>query len=538
MEPVELDADSLDRVLQLVSDSTLLRAVHTSRLLDKSWEAAVNVRAQRLREVTAVSDPCNLARLLAKLPNLLTLDAAYSSITPEVCEQLHTMQLKELTLAQCASLEPQHFLFLHQLTQLEYLKLSKIRAAASTILEQCNNLRRLRHVELHGFTSLNEKLFTNLLPLTALRSLSLTADEDSNATLRSLSMQLLAWCTPHLTSFECGKIESTYPLAALRGLEELQKLSLTNCKLFLKPDITGHDLLVEIAHLTQLTSVSLRQLATRPSDYSQMKQDIRQLKHLKSLTVEQGKARGMLEGLTALTNLAELVLLDELTHIQSRFVLSEMLLSLYQLTHLDIQVSGDVLVEGFRLFRNLPYLRQLNFQGVKCNDSKGVVHLFWGLTSLVAPVTRLRLRDADFSGAHFGRYHTAAGANVAELDLGRFPLHSLASFSKVFPDVISLRLIVHTFMDMPLQSWAQLQKLCVEWQPVESTVDVDPLDMCVSLVALPRLKQLTIECPAGQAGDKQFFAQIADRHQDMLQALPGVDVVVCLQGDTVAVLTS
>lgn len=535
MNPVELDADSLDRVLQYVSDSSLLRAVHTTRLLNKSWEAAINIRAQRLREVTASSSPCNLAQLLAKLPKLASLEAAYSSISPQVCKQLETMQLKQLSLMHCAVLEPLHFSFLHHLTQLEVLKLGKVRAAASTVLQQCSCLHTLQHLDLHGFTAVDEKLFTNLVPLTRLKSLSLIADEDSNATLRSLSMQLLSWCTPHLTSFECGKLESTHPLAALRDLQELQKLSLTNCKLFLKPDMTGHDLLVEMAQLSQLTSVALRQFATRSSDSSQMLQDLRQLKHLKSFTVQQGKARGMLEGLTALTNLAELVLLDELTYIQSRFVLSEVLLSLYQLTHLDIRASGNVMVEGFRLFRSLPYLRQLNFQGVKSNDFKGVVHLFWGMTSLVAPVTRLSLRDADFTNAHPGQYHTPAGANVTDLDLGRFPLHSLTTFAKVFPDVVSLRLIVDTFQHMPLQNWERLQQLDVDWQPQESVIDVDLLDMCVSLAVLPHLRQLTLECPTGQAGGKLYIEQIVDRHQEMLQALPGVDVLICQGGTNAAV---
>lgn len=535
MQPVELDVDSLDRVLQYVSDSGLLRAVHTTRLLNKSWEAAVNSRAQQLREIVGSAKPCNLACLLAKSQNLAALDAAYSLVSPEICKQLEVMQLQHLSLTHCTALEPRHFLFLGHLTDLKTLKLGKIRAAASTVLEQCNSLHSLQQLDLHGFTSIHEKLFTNLIPLTGLQSLSLIADEDGNAMLRSLSMQLLSWCAPHLTSFECGKLESTHPLAALRELQELQKLSLTNCKLFLKPDVTGHDLLVEIAHLTQLTSVSLRQFATRSTDSSQMLQDLRQLKHLRSLTVQQGKARGMLEGLTALTNLAELVLLDQLTPIQSRFVLSELLLGHYQLTHLDLHASGNVMVEGFRLFRNLPYLKQLEFQGVKSNDFKGVVHLFWGLTSLVAPVTKLSLHNADFSNAHPGQYHTPAGANITDLDLGRFPLHSLTTFASVFPDVVTLRLVVDTFQGLPLKSWARLRQLYLDWQPLETIIDVDPLDICASLAVLPQLSKLTIECPSGQAGDKLYVEQVEHRHQAMLQALPGVDIFVCQSSSGVVV---
>ena len=141
MEAVALDADSMSRVLQYVSDSGLLRAAHTSRLLDKSWEAAINSRAQRLRELTASATPCNLACLLTKTPNISALDAAYLTVTPSICKQLEIMHLKELHLAHCTLLDPPHFAFLHHLSQLEILKLGKIRAAASTILEQCNSLR-------------------------------------------------------------------------------------------------------------------------------------------------------------------------------------------------------------------------------------------------------------------------------------------------------------------------------------------------------------------------------------------------------------
>lgn len=527
MRAVELDADCLERVLQFVSDSGLLRAAHTARALDTAWNAAVNVRSTRLREVQGSTAQINLPRLLFQMPNLAMLETAYSPICPAVCKRLDSKYLKELHLGNCSLLDASDLVFVSSLTQLSTLKLGRTRGTASAVLAQCSNLRNLRTLQLQGFTSLAEKLMTNLIPLTGLQHLSLLADEDSKATLRSLSMQLLSWCTPHLTSFECGKLESTYPLAALRGLEHLQVLSLTNCKLFLNPDCTGHDLLAELAHLTQVASVSLKQLPTRAANCGQIVHDMQQLKHLKGLHVQQGSSRGMLEGLTALTNLAELVLLDELTHIQSRSTLSQVLPRLHRLTKLELRVSGDVLVEGFRLFRNLPYLRQLKFEGVHCED-KGLLQLFWGLTSLVAPVTSLSFRNADFSWSLPGLFHTAAGSQVIDLDLGRFPMHGLKDFAKVFPDVTSLRLIVDMVRPVLLQDWVKLQELFVDWQPLETMAEVDPVFVCASLAGLPELRQVTLQCPAaGRIGNTSCFALLKHSQHNILQLLPGVDVYIC-----------
>ena len=524
---MDLDADCLERVLQFVSDSGLLRAAHTARAVDSAWNAAVNVRSTRLLEVLVTTAQINLPYLLSQMPNLAALEAAYSAICPAACKQLDSKQLKELHLGNCSLLEAPDLVFVSSLTQLSTLRLGKSRATASAVLEQCSNLRNLRTLELHGFTSLNEKLMTNLIPLTGLQHLSLIADEDSKATLQSLSMQLLSWCTPHLTSFECGKLESTYPLAALRGLEHLQVLSLTNCKLFLNPDSTGHDLLAELAHLTQVTNISLRQLPTKAANTGQIMHDMQQLKHLKGLHVQQGKSRGMLEGLTALTNLAELVLLDELTHTQSRSTQSHVLPTLYQLTKLELTVSGDVLVEGFRLFRNLPYLRHLQFEGVQC-DNKGLVQLFWGLTSLVAPVTSLGFRNTDFSRSSPGQFHTPAGAHVIDLDLGRFPMHGLRDFAKVFPDVSSLRLIVDMAQQLLLQDWVRLQKLFIDWQPLETIAAINPVLVCASLAGLSELRQVTLQCPAAErVGDSSYFALLNDSQHSILQLLPGVDVCIC-----------
>jgi len=367
-------------------------------------------------------------------------------------------------MADCGSLTSSDLSCLRHLTGLQVLKLSNVRTTASTVLEGCAHLLRLHTLELRDFKAIDEKLFAKLTPLTELKTLALVAEEGTNATLRSLSMHLLPSCASDLTSLELGKLESTYPLAALRELAQLQVLCLSNCKLFLKPDNTGHDLLAEIAHLTQLTSLSLQQFATQSIHSSQMLQDMRQLKGLRTLHVQQGKARGFIEGLTALTGLVELVLLDPLTDIQSRHVLNEILLGLFHLTCLELSVTGDVLVEGFRLFRHLPFLQKLKFEGTHSYDTKGLSNLFWGLTSLTGSVTSLSLKGSKFSSAIQGRYRTGAGASVYDLDLGEFPVHSLQVFANVFPEVRSLRLILNNFQQLPLQSWTKLTHLCVDWR--------------------------------------------------------------------------
>lgn len=531
MQPaVDLDADSLERVLNLVSDSGLLRASHTARLVNKSWSQAVDSRAHRLREVTNSRESADLSTLLYKTPNLTALDIAFSSITPVACRQLHRLQLQELTLADCSSLAPKDLHCLHELTGLCVLKLCNIKAAASAALANCSKLLNLHTLELTDFKALNEKLFTQLTPLTNLKTLSLVPDEASNATLGALSMQLLSWCAPHLTYLECGKVESTYPLAALRELSQLQVLNLNNCKPFLKPDDTGHDLLVEVAHLTQLSSLSLCKFAIQTVHSAQLHQDMRQLKGLKCLHVEQGRTRGFIEGLTALTGLNELVLLDELTEIQSRHVLNEVLLSLIYLTKLELSVTGDVLVEGFRLFRHLPYLKQLKFEGSHSFDTKGVSNLFWGLTGLIGSVTSLSLKGSRFGAAIQGKYRTAAGASIDELDLGEFPLHSLQMFANVFPKVTSLRLTLRTLQELQLKSWANLTHVHIYWLPqAVGAGSCSPTAMCRSLAQLPSLRHLVFECLGQDVAlslGSSPFALLANRHADMLNILPGVDVSI------------
>ncbi len=533
---IELDPDSLERILQLVSDCGLLRATHTARLVNKSWRQAIDSRTHRLREATNSARPVDLAALLKQTSNLTFLDILYSSMSPAACLQLPQLSLQRLHIADCGSLASSDLSCLHHLTDLHVLKLSNVRTTASTVLEGCANLLRLHTLELRDFKAIDEKLFSKLTPLTELRTLALVAEEGTNATLRSLSMHLLPSCASNLTSLELGKLESTYPLAALRELAQLQVLRLSNCKLFLKPDNTGHDLLAEISHLTQLTSLSLQQFATQSINSSQMLQDMRQLKGLRSLRVQQGKARGFIEGLTALTGLVELVLLDPLTEIQSRHVLNEILLGLFHLTCLELSVTGDVLVEGFRLFRHLPYLQKLKFEGTHSYDTKGLSNLFWGLTSLTGSVTSLSLKGSKFSSAIQGRYRTGAGASVYDLDLGEFPVHSLQVFANVFPEVRSLRLILNNFQQLPLQSWTKLTRLCVDWHPRTAGPSANhcPLAMCESLSKLCRLQQLTIECPLTDVLGIDPFAVISSKHKDMLCILPGVDVVILqCDGDTV-----
>ena len=539
---VELDADSLERILNLVSDSGLLRATHTARLVSGSWSQAVNSRAHRLREVTNSGESADLSALLYKTPHLTALEVAFSSITSTACRQLHRLQLQELTLADCSSLEAKDLHCLHELTGLRVLKLSNTKAAASAALANCSNLLNLHTLELRGFKALNEKLFTQLTPLTNLKTLSLVPEEASNATLGALCMQLLSWCAPHLTYLECGKVESTYPLAALRELSELQVLSLTNCKPFLKPDDTGHDLLVEVAHLTQLSSLLLRQFATHTLHSAELHQDMRQLKGLKCLHVEQGRARGFIEGLTALTGLKELVLLDELTQVQSRHVLNEILLSLIYLTKLELSVTGDVLVEGFRLFRHLPYLKHLKFEGCHSFDTKGLSNLFWGLTGLTGSLSSLSLKGSQFGAAIQGKYRTAAGASVHELDLGEFPLHSLQIFANVFPKATSLHLTLRCLQELPLKAWVNLTSIHIHWLPQKLMNRAgSPTAMCTSLAQLPSLRQLVIECVGKdmclERSDapglrSRPFALLAGTHADLLKILPGVDlIIVCPDQD-------
>ena len=534
---VELDADSLERILNLVSDSGLLRATHTARLVDRSWNQAINSRAHRLREVSNNHGAADISAMLHKTTNLTALDVAYSSIPPAACRQLHRLHLQELCLADCSSLAPKDLSCLHQLTGLQILKLSNTKAAASAALANCSSLLSLHTLELRDFKALDEKLFTKLTPLTKLKALTLIAEEGNLATLGALSMPLLSWCAPHLTYLECGKVESTYPLSALRELSQLQVLSLTDCKPFLKPDSTGHDLLAELAHLTQVSSLSLRQFATQTLHSAQILQDMRQLKDLKCLHVEQGRARGFIEGLTALTGLVELVLLDDLTEIQSRFVLNEVLLGLFHLTKLELSVTGDVLVEGFRLFRHLPFLKDLKFNGSHSFDTKGVSNLFWGLTSLTGSVTSLSLRGSKFAGAIPGRYRTAAGASVHDLDLGEFPLHSLLVFANVFPEAKSLRLTLTSLQELPLQPWLQLTLLHIDWQPQASSC-MNLKAMYRSLAQLPSLKHLTIECSPASASGASQFARLASKHAEFLQALPGVDVIFIQSDHDTIVLSS
>ena len=527
--PAELDADSMERILNLVSDSRLLRAVHTARLIDRTWNQAVNSRAHRLRQVSNSGPVADILALLNKTPNLRALDMAFSKISPAECRQLHRLDLQELCLTDCSDLAPKDLHCLHQLTGLQVLKLSNLRTAASAALANCSGLLSLHTLELRDFKALDEKLFTGLSRLTGLKTLAMVAEEGSNVTLGALSMQLLSWCAPYLTYLQCGKVESTYPLAALRELSQLQVLSLTNCKLFLKPDSTAHDLLVELAHLTQLSSLELHQCAPQTIHSGQMLQDMRQLKFLKCLHVQQGRARGFVEGLTALTGLVELALLDELTEVQSRHVLNEVLLSLLHLTKLDLSVSGDVLIEGVRGLRNLPFLKHFRFEGFHCSETQGVSNLFRGLNSC-------RYRGCGFGAA---RYRTAAGASVFDLDLGEFPVHSLQMFAGVFPEAQHLRLTLTSLQDLPLQSWSALKTLYIDWRPQTSDALSDsPLAMCSSLAQLPSLQRFTIGCPSVAVSGASPFEQMANKHADLLKALPGIDVFIVQHDHDVLIMSS
>lgn len=534
--PVELDADSLERILGLVSDTGLLRGIHTARLVNRSWCQAVDSRAHRLCEVSNRYPAADISALLRKTPNLTAIDMAFSSISSAGCRQLRRLQLKELCLADCSRLASTDFSCVHQLTGLQVLKLSNLRTTASAALTYCSTLLSLHTLELRDFTALDEKLLIGLRQLTSLNTLSLVADEGGNAMLGTLSMQLLSWCAPQLTYLQCGKVESTYPLEALRDLSQLQVLSLTNCKPFLKQDSTGHDLLVQVAHLTQLSRLMVHQFPTHTLYYGQIHHDLRQLKGLRSLHIEQGRARGFVESLTALTGLVELVLLDKMTEVQSRHVVNDVLLTLFHLTRLELSVTGDVLVEGFRLFRNLPYLKHLKFAGSSGYDTKGVSNLFWGLTSLTGSVTSLSLRGSRFGAAVQGRYRSAAGAGVLDLDLGEFPVHSLQMFANVFPEAQCLRLTLSSLQELPLLPWSALKQLSVDWQPQPSDALSDsPVAMCESLAHLPSLRLLVIECSAVQMSGVSPFEVVADKHADLLQALPGVDVRV-VQSDHVTMM--
>lgn len=535
-----LDVDSLEHVLNMVSTSGLLRATHTARLVDRSWNHAVNSRAHRLREVSNNGPLVDISALLSKTPHLTALDMSFSRMPPAACRQLHRLHsLQELCLADCSDLAPKDMCCLHRLTSLQVLKLCNARTTGSAALANCSSLLRLHTLELRDFKALDEKIFTGLARLTSLNNLSLVAEEGSNTTLGTLSMQLLSWCAPHLTYLQCGKIESTYPLEALRELSQLQVLSLTNCKPFLKPDSTGHDLLVQIAHLTHLSSLELHQFSTQTSHSGQILQDLRQLKGLRCLHVQHGHARGFIEGLTALTGLVELILLDDLTEVESRYILNEVLLSLFHLTRLELSVTGDVLVEGFRLFRNLPFLKNLKFAGSHCLDTKGVSQLFWGLTSLTGSVTSLSLRDSNFGNAVQGRYRTAAGAGVPDLDLGEFPVHSLQVFANVFPEVQHLRVTLTSLQELPLQPWLALASLYIDWQPESfDALSESPLALCESLAQLPSLRCVTIGCPSVDGSHTKPFELMASKHADLLQALPGVDVFIVQSGHDTLVLSS
>ena len=528
LQMAALDIDSLEHVLNMISASGLLRATHTARLVDRSWNQAVNSRAHRLREVSNNGPWVDLSALLIKTPHLTALDMSFSRMPPAACRQLHRLHsLQELCLADCSDLAPKDMYCLHKLTSLQVLKLFNARTTGSAALANCSSLSRLHTLELRNFKALDEKLFTGLAQLTRLNNLSLVAEEGSNATLGTLSMQLLSWCAPHLTYLQCGKIESTYPLEALRELSQLQVLSLTNCRPFLKPDSTGHNLLVQIAHLTHLISLELHQFSTQTAYSGQILQDMRQLKGLKCLHVQQGHARGFMEGLTALTGLVELILLDDLTEVQSRHVLNEVLLSLFHLTRLELSVTGDVLVEGFRLFRNLPFLKHLKFAGSHCFDTKGVSKLFWGLTSLTGSVASLSLRDYNF------------GAGVLDLDLGEFPVHSLQVFANVFPEVQHLRVTLTSLRELPLHPWLALASLYIDWQPESfDTLSESPLSLCESLAQLPNLRCVTIGCPSVDVSRANPFELMASKHADLLQALPGVDVFIVQSGHDTLVLSS
>ena len=541
--PVELDVDSLEHILNMVSSSGLLRATHTARLVDRSWNQAVNTRAHRLREVSNNGAVADVSALLSKTPNLTALDMVFSRITPAACRQLHRLHsLQELCLADCSDLASKDLCCLRQLTGLQVLRLCKVRTTASAALANCSRLLRLHTLELRDFKALDEKLFTGLSRLNSMNNLSLVAEEGSNATLGTLSMQLLSWCAPNLTYLQCGKMESTYPLEALRELSQLQVLSLTNCKPFLKPNSTGHDLLVQVAHLTQLSSLELHQFATQTvysGQTGQILQDMRQLKGLKCLHVQQGHARGFVDGLTALTGLVELVLLDDLTEVQSRHVLNEVLLSLFHLTKLELSVTGDVLVEGFRLFRNLPFLKHLKFAGSHSFDTKGVSNLFWGLTSLTGSVSSLSLRGSKFGAAVQGRYRTGAGASVLDLDLGEFPVHSLQVFANVFPEAQHLRFTLTSLQELPLHPWLALASLYIDWQPQTSDALLEsPLALCESLAQLPSLRCVTIGCPCVVLSGTSPFVLMAEKHPALLQALPGVDVLIVPSDHDALVLSS
>ena len=261
--PGELDADSLERVLQLVFDSGLLRGVHTARLVNRSWSNAVNARSRRLYQVSNRGEPADLVALLEKTPYITCLDVGYSRITPTAYRQLSQLQLQELCLTDCADLTIPDLARLSCLTTLRILKLFGVQATASAALEHCGSLLRLHTLELRGFRHIDEQKVTALRPLTKLQTLAVVAEDSSNAILRALCLHLLPSCVSNLTRLELGKVESTYPLAALRELAQLKVLCFANCKPFLTPDHTGHDMLVEVAHITQLSSLMLRRFAPK-----------------------------------------------------------------------------------------------------------------------------------------------------------------------------------------------------------------------------------------------------------------------------------
>ena len=149
--PVELDADSLERILNLVSDRGLLRGTHTARLVSRSWCQAVDSRAHRLRQVSNLWAATDTSKLLSKTPNITALDMAFCSISSAGCKQLHGLQLKELCFADCSRLAPMDLHCLHQLTGLQVLKLSNLRTTASSALSCCSSLLRLHTLDFRDF---------------------------------------------------------------------------------------------------------------------------------------------------------------------------------------------------------------------------------------------------------------------------------------------------------------------------------------------------------------------------------------------------
>ena len=107
----------------------------------------------------------------------------------------------------------------------------------------------------------------------------------------------------------------------------------------------------------------------------------------------------------------------------------------------------------------------------------------------------------------------------------------------MFPTATSLRLIVARFQQLPLQSWSHLTHLILDWQPqIGDVAPVCPLAMCESLSGMHALRKLTIECPSvSLSGSRSSagadpFEVLANKHNDMLRVLPGIDVNLFQQG--------